>query len=242
MNIAIILAGGEGRRMSAASLPKIPKQFLEFNNKSIIIYTIEHFEAHQDIDAIIVVCHKSWIRHMETLLETAGIKKVTAVIAGGLTAQNSVYNGLLETSKNYPEDSIVLIHDGVRPMIDAEVISRCIDTATQFGNAITTAHSIETIAMVKDNNSEVLNEVLDRNLCFIVRTPQAYKLCDVLSAYENAYGDNLDSFIDTSSLLQHYGHPLAFVVGPVLNIKITTPADYYTFCALKEAEKFGLED
>ena len=143
MNIAVIFAGGVGSRMHSKAKPK---QFLEIYNKPIIIYTLELFDKHPMIDAIVVVCIENWIPYLQNLLYKYRIEKVVQIVAGGKTGQLSIYNGLMaakEIANN--EEAIVLIHDGVRPLINEKVITDNIKSVKEFGSAITTAVVKETI-------------------------------------------------------------------------------------------------
>lgn len=141
MNYALIFAGGCGRRMNSKSRPK---QFLELHGKEIIIYTIEHFEKHPDIEGIVVVCIKEWIDYLKRILDKNGIKKVKWIVPGGETGQDSIYNGLKVLHDNCKNEDIVLIHDGVRPLIDEQLITENIKSVKNHGSAITVAPVIET--------------------------------------------------------------------------------------------------
>ena len=173
MNTALIFAGGSGQRMNTRTLPK---QFLELNGKPIIIHTIENFENHPQIDAILVVCIEEWIPYLRGLLEKYHIQKVKWITAGGDTGQQSIRNGLqlLWSDPLVPEDAIILIHDGVRPLINAGVISQNIACAEQYGNAVTVTPATETIINVSENG-EVSN-ILDRSICQMARAPQTFRL------------------------------------------------------------------
>ena len=129
MNIAIIFAGGTGQRMNTTSKPK---QFLELHGKPIIIYTLEHFQQHSQIDRIVVVCLENWIRYCKELLEKYHITKAMDIVSGGKNGQESIYNGLIAAHNKYPADSIVLIHDGVRPLINEQIISEDIACVKKY--------------------------------------------------------------------------------------------------------------
>lgn len=143
MNIAVIFAGGTGQRMNTASKPK---QFLELHGKPIIIYTLEYFQKHSQIDDIIVVCLSSWIDYCKDLLYKYHITKVLKVVPGGNSGQESIFNGL-EAAHQISNDknTVVLIHDGVRPLINEKLITDCIDMVKNEGNAVTVSPAIETI-------------------------------------------------------------------------------------------------
>lgn len=144
MNIAVIFAGGAGRRMNTTSLPK---QFLELHGKPILVYTVEQFQRHEMIDGIIIVMLKEWIEYCQKLVERYRLDKVAAVVQGGETGQESIFHGLDKAHELYSPDDIVLIHDGVRPLVDHDTITRNIECVKAHGTAITVAPAIETIAI-----------------------------------------------------------------------------------------------
>ncbi|MBW4827962.1 MAG: 2-C-methyl-D-erythritol 4-phosphate cytidylyltransferase [Clostridiaceae bacterium] len=234
MNIALIFAGGTGTRMNSKTKPK---QFLELHGKSIIIYTLEAFENHKEIDAIVVVCLESWIDYLENIIDKASLKKVKCVVPGGKTAQESQYNGLKTIKKklNPDDETIVLIHDGVRPLIDAKTISKNIQSVKKNGSAITVTPAIETVIMVDEES--LLNKVLDRSSCRMAKAPQSFYLKDILTNHEKAIDEGQLDFIDSASLMMYYGHNLHTVEGLPENIKITTPSDFYIFRAICEAKE-----
>ncbi len=230
MNIALIFAGGTGQRMNSNGKPK---QFLDLYGKPILIYTLEKFQKNEKIDRIVLVCLKSWIDYANELINKYNITKISSVIAGGKTGQESIYKGLLEVYKQDP-NSVVLIHDGVRPLIDNKTISAVIAKTKENGNCITVSPAIETIMLKSKNNQSTA--LFDRKDCLLARAPQSFFTKDILQAHEQAKKEKLE-FIDSASLMQHYGHKLSTIVGPIENIKITTSNDYYLFRALVEAKE-----
>lgn len=235
MNVALIFAGGVGTRMNSKSKPK---QFLELNGKPIIIHTIEHFEKHKDIDAIAVVCVKNWIDYLNEQLDRFHIKKAKWIVAGGNSAQESTRNGLFEIREKCgcsPKDVVVLIHDGVRPLINEQVITDNIEAVKKYGNAITVVPAIETIIEV--NEDEEIQNVIDRSVCRLARAPQSFWLNDIINAQEKSIEDGWSNAIDSATLMRHYGVNLHTVNGPVENIKITNPSDFYIFRAMVEAKE-----
>lgn len=233
MNTALIFAGGTGTRMRTTGRPK---QFLEMNNKPIIIHTIEMFEYHPEIDSIAVVCIAGWIDYLKEQLARFGIKKVKWIVPGGETSQESTRNGLNAIAADQdPKDTIVLIHDGVRPLITQQLISENIACAKQHGNAITVAPAIETI-ITTDEAGEVAG-LIDRSLCRLARAPQTFVLADIIAMHQKAIKEGYDKMIDSASLMIHYGQKLHMVEGPMENIKITTPSDFYIFRAIQEARE-----
>ena len=229
MNVAVIFAGGIGRRMNQKALPK---QFLKLHEKEIIIHTLEHFQNHEEIDGIVVACVKEWIPFLEGLLKQYNMDKVKAVVPGGETGQLSIYHGLKKAEELFGDDANVLIHDGVRPLIERKTITDCLRSIRERGSAITVAPVTETIIQV--NGNEKIEQIIDRLNCLLARAPQGFRLKEILEAHERAVKEEKYDFIDSASIMQWNGHELFTVEGPVENIKITTPMDYFTFKALVE--------
>lgn len=238
MNNVLIFAGGAGRRMNSRSKPK---QFLKLYGKEIIIHTLENFQNHPEVDNIVVVCIKGWITYLQKLLAQYGMDKVRLIVAGGKTGQESIYNGLCALSDFAPEDSVVLVHDGVRPFVTDTLISDCIKSVKKNGSAITVTPATETIVEL---DGKKINNITDRSKCYLAKAPQCFYLGQLLAAHEKAIKDGNTNMIDSASLMRHYGHKLFVVPGAADNIKITTPADFYTFRALYDAREnqqiFGL--
>lgn len=239
MNIALIFAGGSGKRMNSKSRPK---QFLELHGKEIIIYTIENFERHPEIDAIVVVCIEEWIDYLKTILKKNGIEKVKWIVPGGETGQDSIYNGLQVIHENCPEDSIVLIHDGVRPLITAELISDNIQCVKEHGSAVTVAPVTETVMLTADD--KLVYTSVERDKCRMAKAPQGYYLKDIYAAHKKAIAENVHNKIDSATMMSDYGYSLYTVEGGPENIKITTPSDFYIFRALldemENSQIFGI--
>ncbi len=233
MNIAVVFAGGVGSRMHSKDRPK---QFLELYNKPIIIHTLDIFEQSPDIDAVVVACVKEWLPYMEELLYRFRIEKVRKVVPGGESGQLSIYNGLCAAKEVAgDEPSVVLIHDGVRPLINGKVIADNIRSVKEHGSAITTAVVKETILVVSEDNS--IDYVPNRSKSRIAKAPQSFWLHDIMAAHQQALQDGITDFIDSCTMMQHYGKPLYLVDGPYENIKITTPDDFYTMRAMLEAKE-----
>lgn len=234
MNIALIFAGGTGVRMNTKTKPK---QFLELNGKPIMIHTLDNFESHPEIDAMAVVCLEEWIPYTRELLTRYRIEKVRWVVPGGETGQQSIRNGLtaLWEDPSVPNDSLVLIHDGVRPLINADTIHKNIACAKEYGNAITVTPATETIINV--TLADEVSDILDRSKCRMARAPQTFRLVDIMDAHKKAERDRNGTMIDSAMLMSHYGATLHIVEGPFENIKITTPSDFYIFRAIYEARE-----
>lgn len=233
-NVAVVFAGGTGQRMNTRTRPK---QFLELHGKPIIIYTLEAFEEHSEIDGIIVVMLESWIGYTQELIRKYNLEKIKKVVPGGSSGQESIYNGLCAASEFYKADDIVLIHDGVRPLIDEETITANIRSVEERGTAITVTSAIETITM-KDETGAV-GTIIDRAKCELARAPQSFLLGQILDVHNKARQEEggASRFIDSASLMKHYGYKLYTVQGKPENIKITTPSDFYIFRAMVDARE-----
>lgn len=246
MNIAVIFAGGVGKRMQSKSLPK---QFLLIHGKPIIIYTLEYFENHEEIDGIVVACVEEWIDYLKELLNKYNLKKVVRIVPGGKTGQLSIYNGLSATEqlvkeKNTEAKNIVLVHDGVRPLITRELITENLRSVEAYGSGITAAPVKETLLTVDEQG--FIEHIPDRNRCKIAKAPQSFYLEDLIDAHRKALAEGRTDFIDSCSLMTYYGYSLHLIDGPVQNIKITTSDDFYSMRAILDAQEnaqiYGFEN
>lgn len=231
MVTALIFAGGVGERMNSRMKPK---QFLEIHGKPILIYTIEWFEAHPQVDYICVVCLQSWIGELKRQLDKNRIQKVKWIIAGGNTGHDSIYLGLKAIVHECGKDTIVLIHDGVRPLISEELITDNINATLKCGNAITASKETESLARV--TNNQTAEQILDKREMYIIRAPQTFFLKDIWSVHLRAQKEGFKA-IDSADLMNHYGCQLHIVEGFPYNIKITSPSDYYIFRAIYDAKE-----
>lgn len=227
--VAVIFAGGTGKRMN---IDDKPKQFLECNNKPILVYTIEKFNKHPLIDAIVLVMLDEWIDYSKKLVERFNLNKVVDIVKGGITGQESIFNGIRRSYELFGGNNIVLIHDGVRPLIDEETITKDIECVMRHGSAITVSNAIETITIKLETNR--IKNIMDRSICQYARAPQCFVLDDIYNAHLKAKKENKNDFIDSAILMNYYGYSLFTVEGKPENIKITTPSDYYMFCSLIE--------
>lgn len=227
-NIAIIFAGGSGARMGSG----LPKQFIEVNGEPIIIHTLEIFEDHPDIDAIYIACKKDYIPKLEKLVKRFLISKVARIVPGGKTGQDSIYNALKAAAEDNPDDSIVLIHDGVRPCISSETIDDNLKCVEENGNAVTCMALFET-PVISENGVKV-EDLPPRDKFFTAQAPQCFALGDVLKAHNEVRKTNPEykGIVDTCTLMKGQGHDIAIVDGPRGNIKVTTPEDLYMFRAM----------
>ena len=233
MNIAVIFAGGIGRRMNSKDKPK---QFLLIHGKPIIVHTIEAFENHDEIDGIIVACIEEWIPYLEEMKYRYRLEKIRSIVPGGDTGQMSIYNGLCEAEAIYGnEGNIVLIHDGVRPLIDRETISANIRSVRENGTAITCVLANETVVLV--NNDGEVTDIPDRSNSKLARAPQSFWLKDIIEVHRRAIADGRTNMIDCCTMVSEYGIKPSVVIGKNENIKITTPEDFYIFRALYDARE-----
>lgn len=244
MNIAIIFAGGSGVRMGAG----IPKQFLEINGKPILIHTLQLFQEHEEIDKIYLAMSADYIRYTEQLVLDYHIDKLAAVVQGGETAQDSIFNALQKAAEENPGDSVVLIHDGVRPLIAYSVISDNIESVKKYGSAITSTPCYETILVSKDG--EQVDELPLRRESYAAQAPQSFYLKDIIEAHEaiRATENGYKDMVDACTIYRALGRQPHIVQGNRGNIKVTTPEDVYIFRALlqyrenEQAFGFGLTD
>ena len=220
MNIAVIFAGGVGQRMGRTDKPK---QFIEICGKPIIIHTLEIFEKSPSIDAIIVASKLEWIDYLKDLLKQYNITKVAEVVPGGETGQMSIFNGVKCAKELYPEDSIVLIHDGVRPFITNELIDTNIENVKKKGSAISSVFSTETEVLIDDDNN--IKTVVKRDESLIAKAPQSFYLKDIYEVHIQAQKDGITNSIDSCTLMNDYNKPLSVVLTDYDNIKITTIKD-----------------
>lgn len=236
MNIAVIFAGGSGERMHTKD---VPKQFLLIHNKPVIIYTLEWFDKHPEIDAIVVACKEDTIDFFNSLIYKYRIEKVKEVVPGGKTGQMSIYNGLCAAKKVADEagekNAIVLIHDGVRPMINTKIIADNIASVKKNGSAITTGLVTETVLVIDDNGT--IDYVSNREKSRVAKAPQSFWLNDILEAHQKAQHDGIYNCIDSCTMMKGYGRSLYLVDGPAENIKITTQSDFYTMRAILDARE-----
>ena len=239
MNIAAIFAGGSGVRMHTKSRPK---QFLELNGKPIIIYTLELFDNHPQVDTIVVACIDSWIPFLKKMIRKFEITKVVEIVPGGETGQDSIYNALQAAERAADgKDATVMIHDGVRPLITEQTITDNINTVEEFGSCITCVPATETFVVSQADGSL---EIPSRANSLIARAPQSFHLSDIMTAHRRAISEGIHDFIDSCTMMSHYGYTLKTIIGPMENIKITTPTDFFIFRAMVEVHEnqqiFGL--
>lgn len=240
MNIAIIFAGGSGVRMGTG----IPKQFLEINGKPVIIHTLQLFEYHEDIDQIYLAVLEDYIDYMKELVEEYHISKMRCILPGGETAQDTIYNALKKAEEENSPDSIVLIHDGVRPFVSYDTITANINGVKEFGNAITSTSCFETILISEDGRA--VDSVPFRKSTYAAQAPQSFYLKDIIAAhdYVRALPTRYENMVDACTIIKSQGLKAHMIPGNRGNIKVTTPEDVYMFRALLQYQEneqaFGL--
>lgn len=233
MNIGVIFAGGQGRRMNNKGLPK---QFLKIYNIPIIVHTLKIFQECKQIDAVVVAMIESYVEYMQQLVKEYHLTKVKLIVSGGETGQTSIYNalkGAKEIANN--EKSIVLIHDGVRPLISEELLAQNIEAVKKYGSAVSCTRQKETTILSADG--EIIDNTTNRNNTYIAKAPQSFFLDEILELHEKVLEEGEKNMIDSCSLMLRYGKkPHIVECGPD-NIKITTPDDYYIAKAILEVKE-----
>lgn len=233
MNIAVIFAGGVGSRMRSKDLPK---QFLRIHGEPIIVRTVRHFQEHPMVDSVVVVSGADWLDYCRALLGKHGMEKVTDVVPGGTTGQESIFHGLLAAEKIAGDErAVVLIHDGVRPLINAQVITDNIEAVHATGSAVTCVRAKETV-LVEGAGGKV-DSIPDRAALRLARAPQSFWLDEILAAHREADAAGRRDYIDSASMMFERGYALTPVEGPDENIKVTTPGDFFSLQAILNARE-----
>lgn len=227
MNTAIIIAGGSGTRMGEA----IPKQFIEVCGKPVLVYTLESFQRHPQVDAIGVVCIEGWEQRVQDDARRFGISKLRWIVPGGATGQESIRNGVFHLEGSAAPDDIVIVHDGIRPLVDPAVLTDVIRQAQRFGNAVTSMPYNEQIFVVSEDDPSTTTRYIPRETLRRVATPQAYRF-DLLDgkyheAFEKGIGIYGSSY--TNTMMVQLGVRLHFAAGSDKNIKLTTKDDLDLF-------------
>lgn len=238
MNIAIILAGGVGHRMNQ----DIPKQFIHVYDKPVIIYTLESFQKHPEIDAIEVVCLDGWHEILWAYAKQFKIDKLKWIVSGGATGQESIRNGVENLKDTCKADDIIIIHDGIRPLIDASVLSDVIVKCKLHGNAVSSMPYNEQIFVKTDESTT--KQYIPRETLRRVSTPQAYTYSKLQWAYEEAFRKNIgiSKSSYTNTMMVDLGETLFFAAGSDRNIKLTTKDDLELFKGFLRTDKGSLTD
>lgn len=231
-NIALIIAGGVGARMGQ----DIPKQFINVYDKPVIVYTMEAFQNHPNIDGIEVVCLEGWHDILRAYAKQFGITKLGGIVSGGRNGQESIRNGLYDAANRYKEeDAVILVHDAIRPLVSAEIISDNIRVCRKYGNAITIIPC--TAAMLKTYDSLSTEEQVARDNLKITQTPQAFFIKDLVKTHEEALEKGITNSVASCTMYIELGKKLYMSMGSEKNIKLTTSEDIEIFKALLNAKK-----
>ena len=233
MTIAIIIAGGSGHRMGQ----DIPKQFINVYDKPVLIYTLESFQKHPQIDAIEVVCIDGWHDVVWAYAKQFGINKLKWIVSGGETGQESIRNGVYNLQNKVADDDVIIIHDGIRPLVDESVLTDVILKTCKYGNAVTSLPYNEQIFVNDDDVSTV--KYIPRENIRRVSTPQGYKFSKLNKAYHEAYNKKIGIYGSsyTNTMMVELGERLYFAAGSDKNIKLTTKDDLEMFKAYLKLEK-----
>lgn len=224
--VALIIAGGKGSRMHQ----DIPKQFLTVNEKPVLVYTMEAFQKHPEIDAIAIVCLKGWEKISRAYAKQFGITKLQYIITGGKNGQDSIRNGVFELEKYYEKDDIVLIHDAIRPMVSAEIISDCIVKTKLYGSAIASISCNEAVLQTEDG--KISSGSYPRNLLRRAQTPQGFLLGRICDLHRKALEAGITNSVASCTLLIEMGEQVYFSSGSDKNIKLTSIEDFDIFKSL----------
>lgn len=232
-NIAIIIAGGVGSRMGH----DIPKQFIEVEGKPVLMYTLEGFQKHPMVDVIVLVCIDGWQDDVWRWCAQSGITKLRKIVTGGASGQESIRNGVFSLEGECAQDDVVIIHDGIRPLVDAFVLTDVIEKCVRYGNAVTSLPYNEQIFVVDDEISTV--KYIPRETLRRVSTPQAYLFGRLDSAYHEAFEKKIGIYGSsyTNTMMVELGERLYFAAGSDKNVKLTTPDDLEWFRAYLRKEK-----
>lgn len=224
---AIIIAGGVGSRMGL----DIPKQFVNVFHKPIIVYTLEGFQRHPEIDSIEVVCIDGWQKTLREYADQYGITKLRGIVDGGASGQESIRNGVYALEGVAASEDICVIHDGIRPLVDAEVLSDVLRVARAHGNAVTSLPYNEQIFVVAEDDPTTTTRFIPRETLRRVSTPQAYRFDLLLRSYRRAFAEEIGIYGShyTNTMMVELGERLHFAAGSDKNIKLTTPADLELF-------------
>lgn len=233
MNAAIIIAGGVGSRMNM----DIPKQFIHIYDKPVIIYTLEGFQRHPEIDAIEVVCLAGWEQTLREYAAQYGITKLKWITTGGATGQESIRNGVYFLEDKLKDDDIAIVHDGIRPMVDSSVLSDCLRVCRLHGNGVTSTPYNEQIFRKLDEYSS--REYIPRETLRKVATPQAYRYGLLLKSYRRAFAEQIGIYGSayTNTMMVDLGETLFFAAGSDKNIKLTSKDDLELFKAYLRMER-----
>ena len=229
MTVAIVIAGGVGSRMGA----NIHKQFVLIDGKPVLFYTLEAFERHAGVDAIELVLIEGWEKDVAAWKEQYGISKLKWIVKGGASGQESIRNGVFGLEDKCAAEDIVIIHDGIRPLVEPTVLDDVIAKARQFGSGVTSMPYNEQIFLVDEKDPTITRKYIPRETLRRVATPQAYRFDLLDAAYHEAFEKKIGIYGSsyTNTMMVELGHELHFAVGSDKNLKLTTPGDLEIFRA-----------
>jgi 2-C-methyl-D-erythritol 4-phosphate cytidylyltransferase len=230
MNIALLTAAGTGTRTNQ----DIPKQFIHVENKPILIYTLEAFQMHPGIDAIIVVGLSGWVDILWAYAKQFNISKLKWVVEGGDTGQESIKNGIIELSQYCDKNDVVIVHDGNRPMVSQDIITDALIKYRQYGSAVAAIPCTE--AVFESENGVESERTIPREQLYRTQTPHVYKLDKLIWAHEEAYRNGIENTAASCTLMNKLGEKVFFSLGSEKNIKITTIEDIEIFKSLLNAK------
>ncbi len=220
---AMLFAGGTGTRMKSEN---IPKQFIEVDGKPIIIRTLENFAGHPLVDDIVIACIASGIDHLKGLIEQYRIPKVKAIVPGGTNGFESIHNGVVKVAEEAADTDIILICDGVRPVMSEQLITDCIELAKEHETAVPVVRSIDSVLVSEDGKRCNVN--MPREKMYITQAPQGYTMRKILWAHDEAARRGLVNPTSSADLMIELGETVHIFIGERDNIKVTTPEDLYT--------------
>ena len=235
MTVALVIAGGVGSRMGA----DIPKQFVQVSGKPVLFYTLEAFQRHPMVDAILLVCIDGWQDAVSAYGKQYGIDKMRWIVKGGATGQESIRNGVFALEDKCAPEDVVVIHDGIRPLVEPAVLDDVIGKARQFGNGVTSMPYNEQIFLIDKDNPATTSQYIPRETLRRVATPQAYRFDLLDQAYHEAFekGIGIHGSSYTNTMMVELGHKLHFAAGSDKNIKLTTPGDLEIFRAYLASQR-----
>ena len=227
MTVALIVAGGIGSRMGADK----PKQFVEVVGRPVLVYTLQAFQDHPQVDAIELVLIKGWEDVVREWKAKYGISKLKWIVGGGDSVQESIRNGVFALEGKCGGDDVIVLHDGIRPLVETFVLDDVIAKANQFGNGVTSMPYNEQIFLVDQDNKTTTTKYIPRETLRRVATPQAYKFGLIDRAYHEAFEKKIGIFGSSyaNTMMVELGYRLYFAAGSDKNIKLTTPGDLAIF-------------
>ncbi|MBQ6914315.1 MAG: 2-C-methyl-D-erythritol 4-phosphate cytidylyltransferase [Kiritimatiellae bacterium] len=237
MTVAVVIAGGVGSRMGAC----VPKQFVEVDGRPVLFWTLEAFQRHPMIDAIELVLIDGWRDVVEDFKNRLGISKLKWIVPGGASAQETIRNGVFALEGVCSPDDIVVVHDGIRPLVESAVLDSVIEVARKFGDGVTSMPYNEQIFVVDEKEPSTTTKYIPRETLRRVATPQAYRFDLIDAAYHEAFekGIGVHGSAYANTMMVELGRRLHFAAGSDRNLKLTTKGDLAVFKALVETEGPG---